>query len=436
MVLKKKIMSPEEIIFYENLMITHYSTLPQCKSNEDGPSGQPLDDGPSGPKGQPLDDGPSGHHLDGLSGQPLDDQNCAHNLLEEQNKLICSLCGLVFENQVLDCKNLISNIGINRKETSNITYDLPNFIEQNIKNVAIDIFNQVTKNNNFVVRNKLKKALLLASLHRASAYLGKHISYNDLLEMFNLKPYQANKGFMLLLTFMNKNSKFNFLTDKNYENILNLLSKIKKLNIPNDPELVNLAANLYKFITTTEVSNFSQPNSIICGCIYFFLKMKYNISIEDFISQIQISKLTLMKVLLLIWKKILNKEIKNFFVLFFLNCENYNIQDKNLKFILNSVKNIYITQPFEKDKITFYHNDEMIDICLLENIDELNILLGKYTSEKGKQYVLDIQFNKDKSFNFCHYDLKNKINGKKILDQYLINVFGQPFVETITNLKK
>ena len=349
-------------------------------------------------------------------------EKCSHNLFEEQSKLVCSLCGLIFDNKILDYKNLISNVGIQRKETPNFTYDFPVFIEQNIKNIAIDIFNQVTKNNNFIVRNKLKKALLLASLHRASAYLGKHISYNDLLDMFGLKSYQANKGFTMLLTFMNKKSKFNFLTDKNQENILNLVSKIKKLNLQQDDELINSVINLYKFITTTEVSNFSQPNSIICGCIYFFLKIKNNLSIENFIKQIQISKLTLNKVLLLIWKKILCKEIKNFFIIFFMNCSNHSFNDEKL--ILDSVKNIYITQPFEKEKINFFMNDEMIDISLLENIDELNILLEKYISEKGNKYILDIRINKkDKSFIFSQYNLENKVDGKKILDKYLLEVF-------------
>jgi transcription initiation factor TFIIIB Brf1 subunit/transcription initiation factor TFIIB len=381
------------------------------------------------------------------------DDSCKHDETSDDNgKKTCLECGELLEESYIATHHSSNIIGMKkrRKSESTIYNDIPFYIEQHIKDVTIEIYQKVTASKIF--RNTSKRSIVLASLHRASALSGNHISYYDLLDMFLLKQHEADKGFTILSRNIPKKSEFTLRFNQTKEELISINSKLRKLGM--DTKLMfNLVANVFNLMKEkSDIVNTSQPNSIICGCIYFWIVYtRIQKSDDEFSTTVGISKMTLLKVYVAVCDAVFNNILKAFFAILLKNCKPKPIEGPpKYKSILKKAKNILynpdpafkmlIHDPFDQDKIRVTpqpsKRDKVTDIEDLpleevSNTQEWNVLLDKQYYSPTDAYMLHIKLvrknEKEMYFDFTEYDKINDTDGIELLRSLLIKRFQHDY---------
>jgi len=375
---------------------------------------------------------------------------CKHEETSEENgKKTCLECGELLEENYI-ANHHSSNIGMKkrRKSESSIYNDIPFYIERYIKDITIEIYKNATKSKIF--RNTSKKSIILASLHRASALAGNHISYYDLLDMFPpLKQHEANKGFAILSSNIPKKSEFTLRFNQNKEEMISISSKLRKLGM-NTTIMFNLVANIFNLVKTkSNIVNTSQPNSIICGCIYFWIVYtRISKSDDEFSKIVGISKMTLLKVYVAVCEVVFNNILKEFFALLLKNCIPKPIEGppkyktmlkKNKNLIYGPTHKMMIHNPFDQNtvKAVCKRNKELYELPLddtdtsLESVLEWNVLLDQQYYGTSDVFMLYVKIlhkpDKDMYFDFTDYDKNNETDGIAILRSLLIKRFESDY---------
>ncbi len=374
---------------------------------------------------------------------------CDHEEVAEENgKKTCMECGMLLEENFII--NFTSNILImkKRKKTESTIYnDIPSFIEQNIKDLTFEIFKLVTTNK--ISRNTLKKAIVLASLHRASALVGNHISYYDLLDMFGLKQHEANRGFAILASNIPKKSKYNLKFNQEKEELVSIHSKLRKIGLAT-PEMINCVVNVFNLLKEkrSNIINTSHPNSIICGCIYFWVVYTDNDK-DNFAKLMEISKMTLMKVYTAVCDTVFNSVMKDFFVVLLQNAITQQIEGPvKYKNVFKKRENVLygpkykniIYNPFDCNEIYATPNtkkgSEEIRLPLddVDDTEDWNLLLSEQYHTAAHIYMLNVKLmkknEKELYFDFNDYNQINKKSGLKLFQNLLQKKFNHKPIST------
>jgi transcription initiation factor TFIIIB Brf1 subunit/transcription initiation factor TFIIB len=382
---------------------------------------------------------------DKCSTECLKADDCLHvETWTDNHKKTCLECGQILEeNYIANYTNSIV-MTKRRKTESSIQNDIPFYIDQNIKDSAIEIYRKATENK--VFRNTSKKSILLASLHRASALAGNHISYYDLLDMFSLKQHEANKGFAILSSCISKKSEHALRFDQTKEETIGINSKLKKLGMDDDEMFIKVV-NVFNLVKEkSAIVNTSQPNSIICGCIYFWtIYGNESNRREDFAKVVGISKMTLTKVYVAICDVVFKSVMKPFFATLLKNCKPKISSQPKYKTILKKLRpalygpdeRIVIHDPFDESAIRVVpynvqkQTEEGSEFPLdeVDNTMEWNILLSKqYYGDNSEVYMMHVNLvkknDKEMYFEFKDYDKLNGVKGLQLLRELLANKFA------------
>ena len=375
------------------------------------------------------------------------DDSCKHDETSDDNgKKTCLECGELLEENYIAAHHSSSIIGMKkrRKTESTIYNDIPFYIEQHIKDKAIEIYEKATADK--IHRNISKRSIILASLHRASALAGNHISYYDLLDMFFLKQHEADKGFTILSRNISKKSEFTLRFNQTKEEMISINSKLRKLSMATKM-MFNLVANTFNLVKEkSDIVNTSQPNSIICGCIYFWIvSMRIQKSDDEFSKTVGISKMTLLKVYVAVCDVVFNNILKTFFSVLLKNCDPKPIEGPSkYKSTLKKDKNLLygptyrwlIHDPFDPDKIRVTPQPskrdritKVSDLPLdeVDNTQEWNVLLYQQYYSNTHVYMIYVKLirknEKEMYFDFSEYDKNNKTDGLELLRTLLIKRF-------------
>lgn len=375
------------------------------------------------------------------------DDSCKHDETSDDNgKKTCLECGELLEENYIASQHSSNIIGMKkrRKSESTIYNDIPFYIEQHIKDITIEIYQKATASKIF--RNTSKRSIILASLHRASALAGNHISYYDLLDMFLLKQHEADKGFTILSRNIPKKSEFTLRFNQTKEEMISINSKLRKLGMDNKL-MFNLVANTFNLVKEkSDIVNTSQPNSIICGCIYFWVVYtRIQKSDDEFSKTVGISKMTLLKVYVAVCDVVFNNILKAFFSILLRNCDPKPIEGPpKHKSTLKKAKNLLygptyrmlVHDPFDQDKIRVTpqpsKRDKITDVedLPLEEVDntqEWNVLLDQQYYSPTDVYMLHVKLvrknDKEMYFDFAEYDKNNETEGIELLRSLLIKRF-------------
>ena len=374
--------------------------------------------------------------------------SCSHEntCCDEGDKKTCLDCGeLLQENFTLTLHYNSGFCMTNRKTTDPSIYmSIPDFVDRDLKELTIKIYEVTTGKKHF--RNKTKKAILLACLHRASVLKKSPISYYELLELLKLKQHEANHGFTVLSSNIPKNSEHFVIFDHTKEEIISINSKLKQLQIEDkDSCLFRLIVNTFLLLKkNSNAVNNSQYTSVVCGCIYFWVVHYLNksIDLETFTNRANVSKTTLLKNYITVCDVVFNSILKELFSELLKNCVQVRlekpivyknkIQKKNNTadsemMIYNPDEKFTIKNPFDVDNITCEIGGNLLPLDSVNDILEWNLLLNKcyYTpTTKIMLYVLLIKLcAKDIYFDFSKFDMYNKTNGCEILKKVLISRF-------------
>lgn len=372
--------------------------------------------------------------------------SCPHDntCCDEGDKKICIDCGELLQENFTLTLHYNSNLCMTNRKTTDpsIFTGIPDFVDRDLKELTTKIYEVATDKKRF--RNKTKKAILLACLHRASVLKKSPISYYDLLEMFKLKQHEANNGFTVLSSNIPKNSEYFVIFDHTKEEIISINSKLKHLQIEDkDSCLFRLVVNTFLLLKkNSNAVNNSQYTSVICGCIYFWIVhyLDKSIDIDTFTNRANVSKTTLLKNYTTVCDVVFNFILKELFSELLKKCvqvrleKNHTYKTKIPKknataeeMIYNPEEKCIIRNPFDVFNITGEINENILPLDSVNDILEWNLLLNKcyYTSTtKMILYVLLIKScGKDMYFDFSKFDMYNKTNGKEILKKVLISRF-------------
>lgn len=393
---------------------------------------------------------------------------CKHETCScEDGKKTCLQCGELFEeNYIINTNYFGSVVGMKTRKVaeSSVYKDIPAFIDRRIKDLAVEIYNTATKNKTF--RNASKRAVVLASLHRAAALMGDEnaISFYDLLQMFALQQHEANKGFAILSSNIPKNSEFFLRFDNDREELISINSKIKLLGIEADARFFRLVANIFNlFKTRSNTANESQYNSVICGCIYFwvvYLGLDYSINV--FAKTSKVSKTTLLRVYCAVCDVVFNNILKELFSLLLKNCVpvpfdiphrcktifKKTITNRNQSSLSNCAKEeidlLYgpeekclVFDPFDHTRVKVIISDIELPLDHVDDTLEWNILLSRcYFTPTTKLFLMVTLFRRVEKrmyFDFTEYDAFNQTKGDIMLRELLIKKFDTHILRTKNN---
>jgi transcription initiation factor TFIIIB Brf1 subunit/transcription initiation factor TFIIB len=372
---------------------------------------------------------------------------CKHEeIIDDNGRKTCLECSELLEENYIASHHSSNIIGMKKRHRSepSIYNDIPFYIEQHIKDITIEIYQKATASKIF--RNTSKKSIILASLHRASALAGNHISYYDLLDMFLLKQHEANKGFAILSSNIPKKSEFMFKFNQTKEEMISINSKLRKLGM--DTKLMfNLVANVFNLVKEkSNIVNTSQPNSIICGCIYFWIVYSRIVKTDDeFSKTVGISKMTLLKVYVAVCDVVFNHILKHFFSILLKNCipkpidgtpKYKSILKKSKNMLYGPTHRMLIYDPFNCDKIRVTpqpsKRDKITDVedLPLDEVDdtqEWNVLLDQQYYSPTDVYMINVKLvrknDKEMYFDFTDYDKINNKEGVELLRSLMMKMF-------------
>lgn len=367
---------------------------------------------------------------------------CEHEEISiEDNKHICMDCGqMLIENFMSNqhCSNIIG-MKKRRKSECNIYNDIPSYIPQHIKDKTIEIYQKATANKIF--RNTFKRSIILASLHRAAMLTGGDISYDDLLDIFSLKQYEANKGFSYVANNLPKNSEFSIPFDNEREEMISIISILRNLGMSS---LLNPVIIIFKLVKKrSNILNVSLCKSVICGCVYFWIKYK-NIhkTLKEFAQDVKMSEMTIINKYLVISDVVMKSIMKELFCTLLKNCATTQIDGKNkykniIRLNKNSLygpdKKLLITNPFTSSNVIVVPYTprstplyQPLPLDEVDDIKEWNILLDQKYYDMTHVYTLDVTISKntrDLVIDFKKYNEINNVDGNILLKKILIQKF-------------
>jgi hypothetical protein len=386
----------------------------------------------------------------GRRGAPED---CGHETVScEDGKRTCLQCGeLLEENYIINSNYFGGVIGMKPRKLveSSVYKDIPAFIDRRIKELTVEIYNTVTKNKTF--RNASKRAIVLASLHRAAALMGDDnaISFYDLLQMFGLQQHEANKGFSVLSSNISKDSVFFLKFDNDREDLISINCKIRQLGIEADARFFRLVANVFNlFKTRSRVAIESQYNSVICGCIYFWVvHLSLDKSVNAFVKQSGVSKATLLRVYCAVCDVVFNSILKELFSLLLENASPIPLEApprfkkvfaptaRPSSLLYCPEEKCIVFDPFDHTRVKVVIAETELPLDHVDDTLEWNILLGGCYFTPATKRVLSVTLfrrsERTMYFDFTDYDASNNTSGKDLLTALLVRRFDTQITRVI-----
>lgn len=352
-----------------------------------------------------------------------DSVSCDHPMVEtfDSGEKLCSVCGEVLQHGNF----IVENIGTmkqRRRRECTIFNGIPCFLAERTRDVAIDIYRLVTKNTS---NRTMRKAILLACVHRASVICEESVSFDDLVEMSGIKAYKACRGINYVSESLSKSSEYStpfFQSDA-------MIVKSLMRNIGLEDQAPHVAQIVKIVNRTSSIFNVSHYKSVVCGCIYFWLSTnERNISMSRFAQEVNVSHMTIKKKHFDIKTVMLRNLLRKIFSNLLTRClPKYTgrVHSNAPGSLYEPHLKLYVENYADAHNIRVRNHDSMyLPIEDVTDIRQWNILLDtKYYDDIGNELQLDIELvvhARDVTFNCTKYDDRNRENGKNIIANTII----------------
>lgn len=374
--------------------------------------------------------------LDDFSDNESEEEECSHDAtIEDNGKQICVNCGELLSERYIASMPTIA--GVRRRKKVDLIYnDLPSYIPQHLKDMTVDIYQHVTKNRIF--RNSFKRGILAACLHRAANLSRCDISYDDLIEMFSINQNEANKGFNRVHMYLPKDSIYSIPFDADKDERLVIDTTLRNAGMMSLVEPTILLFQMVK--DKSNLINESLCKSVVCGCVYFWVKYrKIPKTLKEVSQRVGMSEMTILNKYLIICDLVLKAIMRPLFSSLLSQCVATPPEGKNkYKTILKDKPHalygpenkVLIHDPFDCDKIrvTPIGSNESFPLDDVDDIKEWNLLLDRrYYNIEGQVFSLNISMTKntrDCTLDFKRYNETNKASGEDQLNHLVFDLFG------------
>jgi transcription initiation factor TFIIIB Brf1 subunit/transcription initiation factor TFIIB len=227
---------------------------------------------------------------------------CQHTNINTSNNC-CLDCGIELdqtikfnhENRSMSSSRKFTNPSrchVRKNDEKNIYKDVSNLnIPDNIIKQANSLYQHVV--NNRIYRGNTRKSIIFACIFYSYKQAGMPQSCDTLTTLFNIQRKDGLKG----LKIVNLNSDNNVVEKSTYITPENIITEIMKKFSAQQSDINNVISLHKKIHKKSELLNRARPQSVASGIIrYYILKHNKNISMEDFISTVGISELTINRI--------------------------------------------------------------------------------------------------------------------------------------------
>ena len=232
---------------------------------------------------------------------------CNHiNMIVENGKNTCIDCGEEIERTISHDKewryygssdskrnNDPNRVQIRRNDDRNIFKDVNNMgFSDKIIDMANKIYNETT--NGKIYRGNSRKAIIFACIFHSYKLYDSPQSHEKLIRMFSINKKSGLKG----LKYVNLNASKDSKIHTTYITPQNLISDIMDYFSANKEQKKEVE-NIYILIKNKSSKlNRARPQSIASGLVFYWIcKKKIKITIKDFAKKVNLSELTISKII-------------------------------------------------------------------------------------------------------------------------------------------
>ena len=364
--------------------------------------------------------------FDNESGVSADDAkvSCSHSVVEtcDSGEKMCVICGDLLQHSNFVVEN-IGSMKQRRRRECTLFNGIPCFLAEKTRDLAIEIYNLVMENTS---NRTMRKAILLACVHRASLICNDSVSFDDLVEISGLKPYKICRGINYVLDRLNKAPKYStpfFPRDA-------MIVKSLMRNIGLEDQARNVSEIITIVNNTSPLFNVSHDKSVICGCIWLWVVInERNISMARFASAVGVSQMTIKKKHFEVKTTVLRYMLRKIFSNLLVMClPKYSgrVKSPGAGILYEPYMQLYVENYSDAEKLRVRNSEnKYLPIEDVSDIHEWDILLDtKYYDDIGNELQLYIKLarvNLDFTFNCTKYDEYNRENGKNIISNTIIH---------------
>lgn len=352
-----------------------------------------------------------------------DTVTCSHSVVEtcDSGEKMCAVCGDLLQHSNFIVEN-IGSMKQRRRRECTLFDDIPCFLMEKTRDVAIEIFSIVMDNPS---NRTMRKAILLACVHRASVICNDSVSFDDLVEMSGIKSYKICRGINYVSDKLSKASKYStplFPRDA-------MIVKSLMRNIGLEEQTRNVSEIMSIVNDTSSLFNVSHDKSVVCGCIWFWVVInERNISMYRFSEAVGVSQMTIKKkhfeVKVVVMRHLLRKIFSHLLAMC-LPKYSGRVKSPCPGTLYEPHLKLFVENYNDADKLRVKNSeDKYLPIEDVSDIQQWNILLDtKYYDDIGNELQLDIKLimqARDVMFNCTKYDEHNRENGKNIIANTII----------------
>lgn len=238
---------------------------------------------------------------------PVDGSDkCTHeDVATEAASRICMKCGYEIDKELnydkewrfyqnKDSKmNDTTRCHMRKTDVKTIHKDLENLgFNNKIVNTANDLYQKVTQGK--IYRGNSRKSIVFACVFSAFKMHDNPQTCENLIRIFNLKRKIGLKGLKHIHLNIEKDTQIQNIRITPYHIISDMMQKF----ITTDQNPVKEVHAIYDFIKNkSSILNRSRPNSTAAGVIYYYiLKNKKSLTLKQFSNEVELSELTIKKI--------------------------------------------------------------------------------------------------------------------------------------------
>jgi transcription initiation factor TFIIIB Brf1 subunit/transcription initiation factor TFIIB len=236
----------------------------------------------------------------------VDKGECQHEeVVTELSVKVCTKCGYEIDKELNYDKEwrfyqskeklqgYATRCHVRKNNVKTIHKDLENLgFNSKIINTANELYQKVTQGK--IYRGNSRKSIIFACVFSAFKIHGNPQTCENLIRIFNLKRKLGLKGLKYIHLNIEKDTQIQNIRITPYHIISEMMQKF----IPSDSKQVEEVHAIYEYIKDkSSVLNRSRPNSTAAGIIYYYiLKNKKSITLKQFSNEVELSELTIKKI--------------------------------------------------------------------------------------------------------------------------------------------
>ena len=246
--------------------------------------------------------------------------HCEHVIKKKKNMNVCEKCGILLEYNNFNNKEWISysnkytlnpiRVQLRKIHDKSIYNDIDKFnFDKNIAFIANETYKQITYDQIF--RGRSRKAIIFACVIHAFKKMNKPQNHDKILKQFQINRKSGLFGLRYLNVNISKKEKNPFKSKKYITPVVIIKEVMSYFN--GTTEQIEEVKQLYTLVKNKSSKiNRSRPKSVANALVYYWIqKNNININLHQFSKKVNMSELTINRLVKEIHNILKSKDNKN-----------------------------------------------------------------------------------------------------------------------------